>query len=330
MRLRMLALILLLPGALLQAAEAPPAPVSPEFQHVMRFLSDVWNYDIVESENIKISVGKILIGLILLVIALLIARTLSKAASRGIRRRFTLAVEHADAVEKGIFYLFATVFILTVLTWLSIPLTVFAFLGGAVAIGVGFGTQALMKNLISGLILLFERGIRVGDLIDVDGNLGRVTKLGSRCSQIRKPDGVEVLVPNSMFLEKNVVNWTFSDSTHRYDFTVGFAYGTNTENVINILRKAMDSHPEVLRDPAPAVYFDAFGDSALVFHLYYWISLDKSNSLQVGSDLRLSIDRLCREGGIEIPFPQRDMRLHAAEPITVRVENIPSEARKAE
>lgn len=301
------------------AAEAP----AEDFPHLRDFVSAIWNYKLVDSANLQISIGKIVVGVIGLIVALIIARALAGVFSREIRRRFTLATEHADAMQKGVFYLLATLFVLTILNWLSIPLTVFAFLGGAVAIGIGFGTQALMNNFISGLILLFERGIRVGDLIDVDGNLGRVTKLGGRYSQIRKFDGVEVLVPNSMFLEKNVINWTLSDSTHRYDFTIGFAYGTDTTAILGVLRQALDEHTEVLRDPAPAVYFDAFGDSALVFHLYYWLALDRSNALQVGSDLRLRIDALCHEAGIEIPFPQRDMRLHSPEPFRVRIENSP-------
>lgn len=319
---RIILLLLALPVTI-RAEEAPAA--AEELRSVWSFLAGIWNYQIVPAENIQVSVGKIVLGLVGLIIALMVARALSGFASRAIRRRFTLAAEHADALQKGVFYLLATLFVLTILNWLSIPLTVFAFLGGAIAIGIGFGTQALMNNFISGLILLFERGIRVGDLINVDGNLGRVTKLGSRCSQIRQPDGVEVLVPNSMFLEKNVVNWTLTDSTHRYDFTIGFAYGANTADILTVLRKALEEHEEVLRDPAPAVYFDAFGDSALIFHLYYWLSLDRSNSLQVGSDLRLRIDALCREAGLDIPFPQRDMRLHATEPLTLRIEKSPKQ-----
>lgn len=284
-------------------------------------LSSVWNFQVVQSDNI--TVGKIALGIAGLVFALLLARTVSGLTSRAVRRRFTLAVEHADAVQKGVFYLLATLFVLTILNWLSIPLTVFAFLGGAMAIGIGFGTQALMNNFISGVILLFERGVRVGDLIDVDGNVGKVTKLGSRYSQIRKPDGVEVLVPNSMFLEKNVINWTLTDSAHRFDFTIGFAYGSDTAQLMRLLTDILEGHPEILKEPAPAVYFDAFGDSALVFHLYYWLSLDRSNSLLVGSELRLQIDRRCREEGIEIPFPQRDFRLHTTDPLPVTVRRGP-------
>jgi potassium efflux system protein len=308
-----------LPRLVAEAAPAPPA----ELGRVGHVFSAIWNYQISVAENIHVTVGRIVIALIGLAIALVVARTLARFSGRSMRRRFNLAIEHAEALEKGVFYLLATMLVLTLLNWLSIPLTVFAFFGGAIAIGIGFGTQALMNNFISGLILLLERGIRVGDLISVDGNLGRVTKLGSRCSQIRQPDGVEVLVPNSMLLERNVVNWTLTDSHHRYDFTVRFAYGTDTARIIGVLKRALTEHPEVLRDPAPAVYFDAFGESALIFHVYYWIALDRSNPLQVGSDIRLRIDALCREAGLAIPVPQSDLRLHSAEPLSVRLESVP-------
>jgi potassium efflux system protein len=321
----LMAFLSLLPLAAM-AEEAKPDESGP----VRKILSGIWDFSPLKAGNIQISVGQIVIGIVGLVIAWIAARALAGILSRSIQRRVVLATEHGEALEKGLFYLIATLLVLTILNWLSIPLTVFAFLGGAVAIGIGFGTQALMNNFISGIILLFERGIRVGDLINVDGNLGRVTKLGSRCSHIRQSDGVEVLVPNSMFLEKNVVNWTLTDSQHRYDFTVGFAYGTDTAAVIEVLMRALAEHPEVLKDPAPAVYFDAFGDSALVFHLYYWISLDVSNPLPVGSDIRLRIDRLCREAGIDIPFPQRELRLHSTEPLTVRLEDSAVATRKSE
>jgi potassium efflux system protein len=318
----LMALILGFPAAARAEENLPPG----EFERVRSFLAAIWNHQFTLTENIQVSVGRIVIALIGLAIALTIARTLARVAGHGIRRRFTLAVEHAEALEKGVFYLLATLFVLTILNWLSIPLTVFAFLGGAIAIGIGFGTQALMNNFISGLILLLERGIRVGDLISVDGNLGRVTKLGSRCSQIRQSDGVEVLVPNSMFLEKNVVNWTLTDPQHRYDFTIGFAYGTNTVSVAEVLKRALTEHGEVLRDPAPAVYFEAFGENALIFHVYYWISLDRSNPLQIGSEIRLRMDALCREAGLVIALPQRDLRFRTAEPIPVRLENPPQGA----
>ncbi len=307
--------------ALLALSAAPAAAQDVPLEGLARvgeIFSGIWNHQLIHADDIQISVGKVLIGLVGLAVAMLLARTLSGMTSRALQRRFARETGHAYAIEKGVYYALAVLLVLTTLNWLSIPLTVFAFLGGAVAIGVGFGTQTLMNNFISGLILLLERGIRVGDLIDVDGNIGRVTKLGSRCSQIRKGDGVDVLVPNSMFVEKNVINWTLSDSTHRFDFTVGLAYGTKPTTALQILQEVLDQHPELLKDPAPAVYFESFGDSALIFHLFYWLSIDKSNGLKVGSELLTRIDAVCREAHIDIPFPQRDITLKS--PLAVRLE----------
>ncbi len=140
---------------------------------------------------------------------------------------------------------------------LRIPLTAFVFLGGAIAIGVGFCSQTLMNNFISGLILLAEQRIKVGDPIDVDGPLGRVINFGTRCSRVRKLTGVDVLVPNSYLLEKNVVNWTLSDSHHRFDFIVGVAYGTPAELVMSTLTRTLEAQPDVLKEPAAVVAFEA-------------------------------------------------------------------------
>jgi small-conductance mechanosensitive channel len=177
-----------------------------------------------------------------------------------------------------------------------------------------------MNNFISGLILLAERRIKVGDLIDVDGHLGRVINLGTRCSRVRKFDGVDVLVPNSYLLEKNVINWTLSDSHHRYDFIVGVAYGTPTNVVMDNLTAAVEAQPEVLKEPAAVVAFEAFGDNALTFHIYFWLDIGRSDAMKVGTEIRLRIDRLCQEAGIEMAFPQRDIHLRTSQPISVRVE----------
>jgi hypothetical protein len=162
-----------------------------------------------------ITVGKIVLGVIGLGAGYFIAKTVARLVRARLGRRFSVEIARAAFLEKVIFYFLLVLVVLATLNWLRIPLTAFAFLGGAIAIGVGFGAQTLMNNFISGLILLAEQRIKVGDLIDVDGHLGRVINLGTRCSRVRKFDGVDVLVPNSYLLEKNVVNWTLSDSHHR-------------------------------------------------------------------------------------------------------------------
>ncbi|MGB7793266.1 MAG: mechanosensitive ion channel domain-containing protein [Terrimicrobiaceae bacterium] len=247
-----------------------------------------------------ISGGKIVLAIVGLGAGLFIAKTFARIIKNHLGRRFSVDTARAAFLEKVLYYFLLALVVLTTLNWLRIPLTSFAFLGGAIAIGVGFGAQTLMNNFMSGLILLAEQKIKVGDLIEVDGHLGRVKNLGTRCSRVRKFDGVDVLVPNSYLLEKNVINWTLSDPHHRYDFIIGVSYGSSTDLVISTLSKAIEAQAEVLKDPAASVVFEAFGKNALTFHLYYWLNIGRSDANKVGSEIRLRIDRLCREAGVEI------------------------------
>jgi small-conductance mechanosensitive channel len=240
-----------------------------------------------------------------------------------LERSLKLPGSRSNLVEKLTLYALSVFFVLMVLQWLQIPLTIFAFLGGALAVGIGFGSQNLINNFISGLLLLLEQKINVGDLVEVDGNFGRVTDLGSRCSSIRKFDGVEILVPNSTLLEKNVVNWTLSDPMHRFDFGVGVAYGSDVELVMRTMREAIDAQPEILREPAPEVAFENFGESTLDFHVYYWLEVGTPNShstRDVGTHLRVRMNLLFNQRGIVLAFPQREITLAATKPIQVRLE----------
>jgi potassium-dependent mechanosensitive channel len=273
----------------------------------------------VERER-SITLGKILIAAGITLLALLLARLAAKWIGHKLRARRSPDVAKVQMIERGVFIALSALIVLTALNWLQIPLTAFAFLGGALAIGVGFGVQTLMNNFISGLILTAERRIKVGDIIEVEGRRGMVLNLGTRCSTVRLFDGVELLVPNSHFLEKSVTNWTLADPHHRFDFVVGVAYGSDTRAVLDLLKGCLDKQPELMSHPPAEVFFEEFGDSALNFRLYYWVDMRTCDARQVGSELRLRIDARCREAGIEIAFPQRDVHLHAAKPIRVALE----------
>ncbi|MBE2203139.1 MAG: mechanosensitive ion channel [Chthoniobacterales bacterium] len=291
------------------------------WDEMSRMVSYVWSWELFGNESLRITIGKVILGVLGLLAALGAANWLARSTSRAATRRFQLAEEQKALLEKSVFFPVVSLLVLLVLYWLNIPLTVFAFLGGALAIGIGFGAQNLMNNFISGILLLLERQIKVGDIIEVVGSTGKVVHLGSRCSRIQKFDGVELLVPNSAFLEKEVTNWTLADPRHRFDFTLGVAYGSPVEKTLSLLTSAVERQPEILRDPAPGVFFEAFGESALVFRIYYWLELGEGvDARQVGSDLRCRIERDLRTAGIEMPFPQRDVHFKSFEPIPVRVE----------
>jgi small-conductance mechanosensitive channel len=181
---------------------------------------------------------------------------------------------------------------------------------GALGVGIGFGLQNVVNNFVSGLILLFERPIRVGDKVQLAELFGTVKNIGMRASIVSTFQGAEVIVPNANLISAEVVNWTLSDERRRMELAVGVAYGTDPQTVIEILVGVATGHPEVLSDPQPAALFLGFGDSSLDFELRAWTG---ENFVQVSSDLRVRISQALNEAGIEIPFPQRDLHLRSVD-----------------
>jgi small-conductance mechanosensitive channel len=199
-------------------------------------------------------------------------------------------------------------------------LTVFTFFGGALAIGVGFGAQNIVNNFISGLILMVERPIKINDVVEVDGQRGRILSIGARCCQLRLSSGVDILVPNSHFLERNVINSTLTDTRYQTSVKIGVAYGSPIRDVAKLMQKAADDHGKILKTPEPMVLFSDFGDNALVFELYFWVDLSGALDPRiVSSDIRFIIDRLFAEAGIVMAFPQRDVHIDSARPFEIRM-----------
>lgn len=215
-----------------------------------------------------------------------------------------------QVVRRALYIFGLIILIITVLDLMNVPLTAFAFVSGAVAIGLGFGAQNIINNFISGWILIWERPIRINDYIELGETSGSVEEINTRSTRIRRVDGVHLLIPNSKLLEETVVNWTLVDKLLRCIVRVGVAYGSEVEKVKSLLEKAVIDHELVLSEPAPQIIFEDFGDSSLVFDAYFWVhSVGEKNSRQIRSDIRFSIDKLFRENDIVIAFPQRDIHL---------------------
>jgi small-conductance mechanosensitive channel len=183
-------------------------------------------------------------------------------------------------------------------------------LAGALGVGIGFGLQNVVNNFISGLILLFERPVQVGDTIQVGEVLGEVRRIGIRSSTVRTWQGAEVIVPNGTLISEQVVNWTLSDRERRIDVQVGVAYGTDPERVLALLLEVAAKHGEVLAHPAPAALFLGFGDSSLNFELRAWTQ-NSADWMRIRSDLNVAIHAALAAAAIEIPFPQRDLHLRS-------------------
>ena len=226
-----------------------------------------------------------------------------KRIDRGVR----------DAFKKLSHYAFILVGFIAAMTMAGIELQNFAILAGAFGIGIGFGLQDIVNNFVSGLILLFERPVKVGDAVIIDGQWGSINKIGMRSTVVETWDHSEIIVPNSHMISEKVLNWTLSSNVSRITIPVGVRYGTDLQKVIDILNKVGDGHPAVVENPAPSAIFTEFGDNSINFELRVWVD-DIKHRLSVISELGLNIDRAFKKANIEIPFPQRDLHLRSVAP----------------
>ncbi|WP_321492074.1 mechanosensitive ion channel domain-containing protein [uncultured Desulfobacter sp.] len=287
---------------------------------IKKDLFDFWNIEIWTVDDQSVTLRKLAVALLILMLGMASA----KYSLSVVRTRFLfksqLKETTASAVHKLLSYAAYLLVFLFALRMVNIPLTAFAFLGGAVAIGMGFGAQNLINNFISGFMILGERPINIGDLIEVDSVLGMVEEIGARCTRIRTGENIHILVPNSTFLEKNIVNWTHSDKKIRTNVTVGVSYGSAVKTVQEKLIQAVSEAPKVLKYPQPFVLFSEFGDNALIFNVYFWVEIRRViERREIESTVRFKIAQLFSEAGLVIAFPQRDIHLDTLKPLQINI-----------
>lgn len=291
----------------------------------------VWNFEVFSAEDTVVvdgqkvvtvrgvTVRKLALAALILVGGIWMTGLVLRLLGPILTRRFKLDPNYANLIHSWLRALLIACLVILSLVSVKIPLTVFAFAGGALAIGLGFGMQTVLKNFVSGLILLFERPFRVGDVLDVAGQKGVVTSIGLRASVFSMPDGTETLIPNSSLLEDAVTNSTYSNNNVRFTIKVGVAYGSDPRRVIQLMHEVAERHGLVDKDPKPQVLFTEFGESTLDFELRFFLDITRASAAQVCSDLRLMIAAAFAEHHIVVDYPQRDLHLHAARPLPVQL-----------
>ena len=280
----------------------------------------IWHLELYNSGGNIVMLNQVCIAMFLIFIGIIISRKVSKVLSVRLERLKAINPDTAQVLGRISYYFMVTVLVLAVLPIVGVPITIFTVLGGAFAIGIGFGAQNLFNNLISGLIIMMEKPVRIGDIVELGDEQGRVEEIGNRCIRIRRTDGVDVLMPNSFFLEQPVVNWTLSDRVIKGLVSIGIAYGSDTELVRDLLLKAAEEDERIHKHPEAYVLFEEFGDNALHFELWFWTNVNRPMDLKlIQSDLRFKIDKWCREKDVSIAFPQRDVHLDTIKPLEVRV-----------
>ena len=282
-----------------------------------------WNFALFSVDKNPITAGKILVGLTFLVGGYISIRILVSLFERKVLRRLDIEISKRYTIKILMFYFLISLLFLFTLYLVRVPLTVFTVVGGALALGVGFGAKNIMNNFISGIAIVIEHPIRVGDLIEIDKLIGVVEHIGFRATTIKSLDNINILIPNSFLLEHNILNWTLSDTVIRSQVKVGIQYGSDVEKAQKILLQIADDHEKILsynKNQKPVVIFEDFGDNSLVFNLIYWIAIERLIDIKmIASEIRFSINKSFEEAGIVIAFPQRD--LHIKEPVQVELAN---------
>ena len=269
---------------------------------------DLMQYKVLELDNIQISVGHlilvVLIFFLVFIFLRLIKRILKKAVSKGKLEKGSLY-----SIYQIIKYFIWVLYALIALQTIGFNLTVLLAGSAALLVGLGLGIQQLFNDYASGIILLFERNVKLGDIMELEDNtVGKVIFIGLRTSKIETRDNIVQIIPNHKFINDSIINWSHIEADTRFDLKVGVAYGSDVELVKNILLECANNHPDINRNPKPMVLFKDFGDSSLDFSLLFWTK--KTWRIEpIRSDLRFAIDKAFRENSVEIPFPQTDVHI---------------------
>jgi len=280
-------------------------------------LDDTWghiltalNYELLTLGEYALTPKVILLAIAIIVITRLVVAVVRGYILKPFASRREIDVGRSYAIEQIVTYIIYIIGVASAFSIIGIEFSVLWAGAAALLVGVGLGLQQTFMDFFGGLLLLIEGPIEVGNVVEVDGIIGRVVEIGLRTCKIRTRNDIMMIVPNSHFVNESIINWSHIRSPLRFNVKVGVAYGSDVDLVTRTLEKAASDHPDVLQRPVSRVMFTDFGDSSLNFELYFY-STEHWRIEFVKSDLRFTIDRLFREQNIQIPFPQRDLWLRS-------------------
>ena len=283
-------------------------------------LRAVFEKQLVSFGQVEVTPAILLTSVLIVLVAYGISRLLQRMLRRNVFEQVHLNKGSQSAICRLLHIIIMCIGAFIAIQHTGIDLTALAAVSAVLLVGIGLGLQNITHNFISGLIMLFERPVQEGDFVEVGGVQGTVQAVNAYSTKVETLDRVTIIVPNSHFLSDNVTNWSFQESKVRIHVSVGVSYGSDVELVAETLLEVGRAHPEVLANPEPQIQFLTFGDSSLNFDLLVWI-VDPTRQYFVISDLNFAIVQAFRERDIEIPFPQRDLHVRSAVPMSVATQS---------
>jgi small-conductance mechanosensitive channel len=277
---------------------------------ISRFLKTT----LVTINQTPITPASLIMFTVIILAAIFVTRIFTRLVFDRILKKFNLKDGVRYTLRRLTEYTLHLVGIIIAFQFVGIDLSGLAVIFGLLSVGIGFGLQNVTANFVAGLVLLFERPIKIGDRVTVGDVEGDVEEISMRATRIRTLNNISIIVPNSQFTSSNIVNWSYGDLRVRLDVEVGVSYASDLELVLQSLKEVALENPKVLKDPEPDVLFRDFGDSSWNMRLKLWIDNPQGHH-QIRSDINCAIVRKFREKGIEIPFPQRDLHVRSPLPL---------------
>jgi small-conductance mechanosensitive channel len=274
----------------------------------------------------QLSAGSLIKIAVILLVLIVVTGRMKKWLVNRVLIRTRLDLSAREAIGTIFHYVVLLLGVLILVQSAGIDLTTLNVLAGALGVGVGFGLQSVASNFVSGLIILFERPVKLGDRIEVGDIEGEVVQIRARATTVLTNDNVAIIIPNSKFITENVVNWTYNERSVRFRVTVGVAYGVDVRLVEKLLLEVAAVNPDVQKEPAPVVRFVEFGDSSLQFELRVWSSSLVHRRGKLLSSLNFGVYEKFREHNIQIPFPQRDLHVVGGVEVRLKPDGISTQA----
>ncbi len=283
--------------------------MSETLQAIRDFIVKVWTTELFGPDTVTI--GGILMLVFLFASVIIVERILQRLLIRRFLSKTRLQPSLQFGLSRIIGYTLIAIGFYVAFQSVGFDLSSLAIIAASLGVGVGFGLQNIINNFVSGIIILAERPISIGDRIDVAGVAGRVTKIQLRSTTVVTNDNITMIVPNADFISNTVTNWSHGDPKVRIRVPIGVAYGSDLKLLQRLLLEAAEEHPKALRDPSPVVLFTEFGDSSLNFELGVWTQEMTATPIHFTSQMNFIIEQKLRENDIEIPFPQRDLHVRS-------------------
>jgi len=284
---------------------------------------EIWKYQIYSAKTFSLTTGHIISAVVILIIGIIVAKIIKHIIEKRINRHAPNISKHDSVfIQKIVYFVIVIIFLYIALSILDIPLSTVKFLAGGIGIGIGLGLKDYINNFWSGFIIMVEKPFKLGDVVEISDNIGRIWDINFRSTTVHTEENMDIIIPNSVALDESIINWTKKDNMILSSVKIGIGYNSELEHAKDVMIKAAASVEGVLDTPTPFVLFKEHGSSSLIFELFFSINvINKMERWEYESKVNFALNKILRENNIEIPYPYRNLSFDNNSPINIKLNN---------